>query len=364
MVANNKEWIGLVTENYRLQCQIAAQEPEAPEGLAFFRSQMNPKNTQQNTEDNKPVVGDLVHYQENKGELVINEILPRQNSLARKEAGSKTIRKQVVAANLDGVLLCQSVLEPKPSWGFLDRITAVAEQEGLEIILSWSKLDLIKGKAQKKKILDNLEAIRNSYLFVYSNFFFANLQLNNPGNTSRAKTNTTQQHLSQALPSEWLEEIQLSDTEQLLNILQGKRWLLTGPSGVGKSSLLNNLDPDLRLKTGEISSKGQRGRHTTTHSKMYELSNGSQLIDTAGMREFGISAIEPHQLDGLFPEMHPYAGKCRLPDCTHDHEPDCAIKEAVARGDISHTRYKGYLGILNSLNEIPNWKKGKKSTPK
>src|SRR5690606_4362333 len=138
--------------------------------------------------------------------------------------------------------------------------------------------------------------------------------------------------------------------EAFREALRGKTSVVAGPSGVGKSSLLNAVAPDLDLRTGAISAKTQKGRHTTTFATLYPLGDGF-VVDTPGIREYGIWDMEPPELGGYFVEMRPYIGHCRFPDCTHDHEPGCAVTAAVDEGAISLERYGSYLNILASLRE-------------
>jgi ribosome biogenesis GTPase len=131
--------------------------------------------------------------------------------------------------------------------------------------------------------------------------------------------------------------------------LKGKISVVAGPSGVGKSTLLNALAPGLELVTGDVSEKTQKGRHTTTHVALHPIDEDTFIADTPGIREYGLVDIEPDELFHFFPEFIPLADACRFPNCSHDHEPDCAIKEAVERGEIHPMRYRSYLNILDSL---------------
>ena len=131
--------------------------------------------------------------------------------------------------------------------------------------------------------------------------------------------------------------------------LQNKINVISGPSGVGKSTLLNAIQPEWGLRTGEISEATQKGKHTTTHAELMPLPFGGYVADTPGLREFGIWDLSADDLSGFFVEMRPYLENCRFPNCTHDHEPDCAVKDAVEDGEITEGRYISYLNILHSL---------------
>jgi ribosome biogenesis GTPase len=137
--------------------------------------------------------------------------------------------------------------------------------------------------------------------------------------------------------------------DRLRDGLRDQVSVVAGPSGAGKSSLLNVLEPGLDVETGEVSAKTRKGTHTTTHAELYPLSFGGYIVDTPGIREFGIQQLHPADLAHFFVEFIPFLDDCKFPDCTHDHEPGCAVKDAVDRGDIHRRRYESYLNILHSL---------------
>jgi ribosome biogenesis GTPase len=139
--------------------------------------------------------------------------------------------------------------------------------------------------------------------------------------------------------------------DRLETAFQDQLNVVTGPSGTGKSSLLNALEPGLDVETGEVSESTHKGTHTTTHAELHPLSGGGYLVDTPGIREFGVREVHPKDLGHYMPDLAPYVNECQFPDCTHDHEPGCAVKAAVERGDIHPDRYDSYLRILESLQE-------------
>ncbi|MGM0739150.1 MAG: ribosome small subunit-dependent GTPase A, partial [Bacteroidota bacterium] len=138
---------------------------------------------------------------------------------------------------------------------------------------------------------------------------------------------------------------------RLHDMLENQISVLTGHSGTGKTSLLNALSPDLNLKTGEVSSFSNKGKHTTTFAQLIELSNETFIVDTPGIREFGLVDLEPYEISHFFPEMKPLITSCRYHNCTHRHEPDCAVKNAVEEGTVSRSRYRSYLNILESVEQ-------------
>lgn len=245
---------------------------------------------------------------------IITEILPRLSKFSRPATvPGKRIYEQVIASNVDLVIPVFAVAEPTPKWGLLDRYLVSAESSKLPVLIVITKLDL----AWKNKKLENeLEIYRRAGYSI------------------------------QIVSSHTDEGI-----DELKQTLEGKMSVLVGKSGVGKTSLLNALQPGLGLRVKTVSRGDQgKGRHTTTRLEMFELDFGGKLVDTPGIREFGLWEIEDRDLAYLFPEMADYVGQCKFGlSCRHDREPECAIRKAVMEGKISPHRYKSYMNLRAEL---------------
>ncbi|MCS7154744.1 MAG: ribosome small subunit-dependent GTPase A [Bacteroidota bacterium] len=267
------------------------------------------------TEIHPVVVGDEVRVRlEPDGTGLILERLPRRNQLVRRAAGGQNLA-QVLVANVDLAICVQSVHQPRFNPGFLDRFLVAAESYGIPGALCVNKIDL----AQKRdwRWLEPL-------LRVYAALGYPVVR--------------TSAHTGEGLA-------------ELRALLSGRVCVFSGPSGVGKSSLLNALQPGLKLRVGEVSPATEKGRHTTTFVALYRLDLGGYVVDTPGLREFGLWNISPEELGHYFPEMRSLLGACRFHNCTHAHEPGCAVREAVARGAIAPWRYESYLAMLATLEE-------------
>lgn len=276
-----------------------------------IRGKFRLKNTDQT---NPVVVGDRVSIRmEPDGTGLIVGIEDRFNCISRRAAGRKVGKEHVIVANVDAAWIIQSVLLPKINPGFIDRFIAMAGLHGIPVGVVINKCDLIE------------ETFADAISFwsdLYRGIGYPVL------------------HTS-ALSGEGVEAF---ETE-----LKGKTSAIIGPSGVGKSSLLNHIDPELDLRVGDISRRTQKGTHTTTFAALYPLSSGGFVVDTPGLREYGLINLEPELLPHLFVEFERFSAHCRFPNCTHDHEPDCRVKEAVESDELSVERYESYLNILSSL---------------
>jgi ribosome biogenesis GTPase len=259
-------------------------------------------------------IGDRVEFIETEdGRGIIIQVLERDKKLTRRSAlpspGSHPF-EQVIVANADQALPVFSAAQPPPKWNLLDRYLVSAEAAYLASMIIITKMDLLN--ADRRRALEK-------ELLVYEKAGYHSIK-------------------TSVVTGEGLLEC--------IDILRDRTSVLMGKSGVGKSSLLNALQPGLGLKVNEISEKTGKGKHTTTHLEMFSLEFGGQIVDTPGMREFGLWEIDGTDLALLFPEMRPYLGTCRYGlDCRHNNEPGCALKKAVEKGDIHPRRYQSYLRL-------------------
>jgi ribosome biogenesis GTPase len=247
------------------------------------------------------------------GDWAIAEILPRRSQLARR-APSGAYGERIVAANVDQVVVVFAAAKPEPHPRMLDRFLVIAESNGLAARLVINKVDLVGETAARERFQDYDRA---GY----------------PVHLTAAKTGLG------------LDAVRAA--------LDGRRSVLTGPSGVGKSSMLNALFPGAKLRVGAISESVNKGRHTTVGAVMLPLpgADGGYVIDTPGLREVGLWALPPEALDRCFPEMRALRDACRFADCAHVVEPDCAVRAALARGEISAPRYDSYLKLLDEARQ-------------
>jgi ribosome biogenesis GTPase / thiamine phosphate phosphatase len=260
-------------------------------------------------------IGDRVRFIDAGGNrAMITEVLPRLSTFSRPATvPGKRVFEQVIAANADQVIPIFSVASPTPKWGLLDRYLIAAEAAGLPSLIVITKRDLAWKNPQ---LAEELEIYRKI-----------------------------------GYPIQLVSSVIGEGIEELKSALQGCMSVLVGKSGVGKTSLLNAIQPGLGLRVNAVS-KGElgKGRHTTTHYEMFELDFGGTLVDTPGMREFGLWEIAPEELASLFPEMESYVGQCKFGlSCQHDREPGCAIRKAVIVGTISPYRYQSYMHLREEL---------------
>jgi ribosome biogenesis GTPase len=258
-------------------------------------------------------IGDHVTFIPVDGkEGMIVKIAERRNYLARRSAvpmpGAHAF-EQVIAANLDQVVPIFAAADPEPKWHMLDRYLVTAESYQIPSIIVITKLDLVVGQPMEKELLTVVERYQKIGYPVI---------------------------LTSAKDHQGLDEFR--------HIMANRTSVLVGKSGVGKSTLLNELEPDLGLRVQEVSQSTGKGRHTTTHLEMFTLATGGAIIDTPGAREFGLWGLEPEDIADYFLEMRPLLGLCKFGlSCQHEDEPGCAIRKAVMDGEISPYRYKSYL---------------------
>jgi ribosome biogenesis GTPase len=273
------------------------------------------------TSTNPIAVGDMVDFEtENEGEssVMITKIHDRRNYINRQSPRMKH-QRHIVSANIDQSLLIATIKEPRTSQGFMDRFLVACEMYHVPAVIVFNKYDLYKPKD-----VEQYEAFKE----MYESIGYKVIPVSVKNKTG-------------------LEDIQ--------DVLKDKVTLISGHSGVGKSSFINVVLPNSKIKTKDVSGWSGKGQHTTTFAEMYDLPYGGQIIDTPGMREFGLVDIEKPELSGYFPEMRQHLNDCQFNNCLHINEPDCAVKQAVIDGAITEDRYVSYYNILESLQEN-TWK--------
>lgn len=264
---------------------------------------------------NPVAVGDHVTLvPNNEGTAFITEIADRRNYIIRK-ASNLSKQSHIIAANVDQAMLVVTVNYPQTSTTFIDRFLASAEAYRIPVVLIFNKVD----------ILDDDEL---RYLDMMINLY------------------ETVGYECRSISAERGDGV-----EAVMQLLEGKVTVLSGNSGVGKSTLINRLLPDANLRTAEISDAHNTGMHTTTFSEMLPLPSGGYIIDTPGIKGFGTFNIEPEELSGYFKEIFRFSRDCRFSNCTHTHEPGCAVLKAVEDHYIAASRYQSYLSMLEDKEE-------------
>lgn len=273
------------------------------------------------TSTNPIAVGDVVDFElenENEQTVIITKIHDRKNYINRQSPRVKS-QQHIVAANIDQSLLIATIKEPRTSQGFIDRFLVACEMYHVPAIILFNKMDLYKDKdiEKFKKLKEVYEKIGYTVLGI------------------SLKQNKT--------------------LESINELLKNKITLISGHSGVGKSTLINAVLPHAQIKTQDVSGWSGKGQHTTTFAKMFDLpsggyQHGGKIIDTPGMKEFGLVDVERQELSGYFPEMRERLNDCQFNNCLHVNEPGCAIKQAVIDGEIDEDRYVSYYNILESIS--------------
>ena len=286
-------WYEVLSEGECLQCRI--------------RGKLRLKGVRST---NPVVVGDWVRFEtDEQGGYVISAIESRRNYIIRR-ASNLSKESHIIAANVDQALLVVTLFSPATATEFVDRFLVTCEAYKVPVTILLAKIDLAR---------EHPEAVEEFHA-IYESAGYKIVEVS-------------------ATEGEGIEEVR--------ELLRGKTTLLSGNSGVGKSTLVAAVEQGLDIKTGEISQSHHKGKHTTTFSTMYPLAEGGYIIDTPGIKGFGLIDIEDAELCRYFPDMMRYAPDCRYYNCTHVHEPDCAVVKAVEQGEIAYSRYESYLKILD-----------------
>ena len=291
----------------RVDAHACLVDVEGEEWLCRVRGRLHSKTR----DERGPVAaGDRVGVRATApGEGVVEEREPRTSKLSRAGIDTRSNEEQVVAANVDAILVVLALREPPLRLGFIDRLLVVAAWEGLTAALVLNKVDLAEP--------GEIDAVAGPYREIGYRVF-----------------------TTHAVAGEGVAMIR--------EALAGRSTVVVGQSGVGKSTLLNAIQPGLGIATASVSASTSKGRHTTTAAQLHRLADGGFVVDTPGVREFGLWGIERSELASLFPEMRDLVGRCRFNGCEHTHEPGCAIKAAVGAG-IDERRYESYTRILETI---------------
>lgn len=262
---------------------------------------------------NPLAVGDIVEFdieKSNEEEIgVIHTLSHRRNYIIRK-SNKLSSQSQIIASNIDLVMPVVTLVSPPTSMGFVDRILVTAEAYKIPVLLVFNKVDLYDSVANE---------VLEEWLKIYHGI---------------------------GIQTFCMSSFDGKDIENLRPLLYQKTTLICGHSGAGKSSIINALNPDLKLKTGIISDQHQKGKHTTTFAEMFEIDDKTKIIDTPGIRDFGVIDIDKKELGHYFPEIKERMSACKFHNCTHINEPKCAVLEALEKGEIHESRYYNYLSIF------------------
>jgi len=289
------------------------------EGGEFFECRIKGKFRIKGIKSTNPIaVGDVVDFEleesSDKTTGTIHNIHERKNYIVRKSV-NLSHQMHIIASNLDYVFLLITVNNPPTTFNFIDRFLVTAEAYGIETILVFNKIDTLKDDTLDEQLYMQ---------YVYQQIGYKCLRVS-------------------AAEGKGIDELK--------EIMIGKITMFSGHSGVGKSTLVNAMEPSLHLKTKTISEQSMQGQHTTTFAEMYDLSFGAKIIDTPGIKGFGIVDMEKSEISGYFPEFFKLQDQCKFNNCLHKDEPKCAVKEALEKDKISWTRYNSYLKILEGDDE-------------
>lgn len=267
---------------------------------------------------NPIAVGDIVEFELDKDEVaVITKIEERKNYIIRRSVNLSK-KTHIIASNIDKAFLVVTLDNPKTSLGFIDRFLVTAEAYHIPTVLVFNKMD-VYNDIQLREL--------EFYKEIYEKIGYETLKI------------SAQSGLN---------------LEQLKEMLKEITSLFSGHSGVGKSTLMNALNPDLAIKTSEVSNFNQKGQHTTTFAEMHEWPFGGFCIDTPGIKEFGLAEMDKEEIQNYFPEIFELKSNCKFDNCLHLNEPKCAIQDAVETGEIAESRYLNYLGFLDEIQQSLN----------
>ena len=301
---------GLVVKNTGSWYQVKTDSGE------LFECKIKGHFRMQEIRSTNPIaVGDMVEFEKNAdGTAMIHAINDRRNYIVRRSSNLSK-HSQIIAANLDLVALIVTVNYPQTSTIFIDRFLATAEAYRVPACIVFNKID--RFSEEETEFLDGL-------VLLYSSLDYPTFKIS-------AKNST--------------------NIDDLILFLKDKTTLFSGNSGVGKSTLINAIAPNSLAKTAEISSYHNKGMHTTTFSEMFELQSGGHIIDTPGIKGFGTIDMEEAEIGHYFKEIFTFSSKCKFANCTHVHEPGCAVLEAIEKHFISSSRYQSYLSVLKDCHE-------------
>lgn len=292
VISSTGSWYEVETDEGRIRCRI--------------RGRLRLKGVRST---NPVVVGDEVECRaDEQGDWTIVDIAPRRNYVIRR-ASNLSKESHIIAANIDRALLMVTLFSPTTAREFVDRFLITCEAYKVPVTIILAKADTLGAAAEEAADFER----------IYGRAGYDVIRLS-------------------SLTGEGVDEVR--------ELLRGRTTLLSGNSGVGKSTLIGSLLPGVEVRTGEISDSHRKGRHTTTFSTMYPV-DGGYVIDTPGIKGFGLIDIDDAELCRYFPEMMRLAPQCRFYNCTHTHEPGCAVREAVERGEVAWSRYESYLKILD-----------------
>jgi ribosome biogenesis GTPase len=301
---------GLVMRSTGSWYEVRSEEQE------IIQCRLRGKLKMQDLKVTNPVaVGDRIEYdlEKDPGKGIINTILPRDNYIIRRSV-HKAAFGHIIAANIDQALLIVTLTFPKTSLGFIDRFLVTAESFRIPTVLVFNKIDLLTEEAF---------AYQQELAEMYAHIGYSSL---------------------------FTSVVEQKGIAEVKAILDNKKTLVSGHSGVGKSSLVNQLAPQLDLRTNEVSTFANKGVHTTTFAEMFEIIPNTFIIDTPGIKELGLVDTEKWEISHYFPEMRDLLNQCRFHNCTHLHEPGCAVLEAVEQGTIAASRFSSYVSMAENFD--------------